>query len=355
MNPLRVAVSGLHRGENPQPGAGIIRSLRRQFPSAAITGLVYDAMESGIYMDDGPDAVFTMPFPTNGAAPYLERLDAVRARSPFDLFIPTLDAEIELLVHLGDELANRGLQTFLPGKEMLARRAKNRLGALAEAAECHTPRTVPVYDVAGAARAASQLGYPLMVKGQYYDAKKVHHEMELASAVSKVLAEWGAPAMVQRCVQGPEFNALGLGDGEGNILGLCCIRKTIVSNQGKGLGGMTITDGRLKAMCGRLIRELRWRGPFEVEVMLDEARRDYVLIEINPRFPAWVDFPSMCGANFPAALVSLMNGDTPPLNLPECPAGHFYLRHQVEVHGHIDQLSDLSTSVDFPAAQTLSR
>jgi carbamoyl-phosphate synthase large subunit len=348
MSALRIAVSGLHRGENPQPGAGIIRSLRRQFPDAYIAGLIYDAMESGIYVEDGPDAIFPMPYPTSGAEAFLQRLDMMLAQSPVDIFIPTVDSEIELLVHLGDELGKRGLRTCLPEKAALARRAKTRLEALANACHVIIPETVSVHSIAGAAWAARKLGYPLMVKGQYYDAKYVENEMELASAVSKLLAEWGAPAMLQRCIHGPEFNALGLGDGEGGIVGLCCIRKTIVSDKGKGLGGMTISDKRLTEMCARLIRELRWRGPFEIEVIRDEARGEYALIEINPRFPAWIDFPSMIGVNFPVALVEMITAGchTP---LPECAAGHFYLRHQVEVHGHIDQLAALSTSADFAA------
>jgi carbamoyl-phosphate synthase large subunit len=347
MSALRIAVSGLHRGENPQPGAGIIRSIRRAHPDAYIAGLIYDAMESGIYAEGGPDAIFPMPYPTNGAEAFLERLDAVLAQSPVDIYIPTLDSEMELLVHLEDELATRGVRTCLPDKAAFARRSKSRLGALANACQVMIPETVSVHSVAGAAWAARKLGYPLLVKGQYYDAKYVSSEIELAKAVSKLLADWGAPAMLQRCVHGPEFNALGLGDGEGGITGLCCIRKTIVSDKGKGLGGMTISDKRLVQMCERLIGELRWRGPFEIEVMRDEERSEYALIEINPRFPAWVDFPSMIGANFPAALVEMIVTGRRPAPLPECPAGHFYLRHQIEVHGHIDQLAALSTSADF--------
>ena len=70
----RVAVSGLHRGENPQPGAGIIRSIRRQFPDATIVGLVYDALESGIYVNGGPDVVYTVPYPSAGAEAFLDLL-----------------------------------------------------------------------------------------------------------------------------------------------------------------------------------------------------------------------------------------------------------------------------------------
>ena len=344
MNAPRIIVSGLHRGENPQPGAGIIRSIRRQFPDAFIIGLVYDAMESGIYMEGGPDVVYAMPYPTSGSGPYFERLDEILKASPADLFIATLDAEIELLVHLEDEITRRGLRCIMPGKDSLQRRAKQHLTELAEACDVSVPDTVPVFDAASAMRAAQSLGFPLMVKGQYYDAKKVDHEGELSAAVNKLLAEWGAPAILQQCVQGPEFNALGLGDGEGGMLGLCCIRKTIISDKGKGLGGMTISDPRLTQMCQRLIRELKWKGPFEIEVMLDEERGEYVLIEINPRFPAWVDFPSMCGANFAAMLVQRLIDGVWPAPLPACPAGHFYLRHQIEVHGHIDQIARLAAA-----------
>lgn len=326
-----------------------MRSLRRRFPNAFIVGLVYDALESGIYAEDGPDVVYPMPYPTSGIEAFLQRLDTILKKSPVDYLIPTLDAEIELLVHLEEALAERGLRTYLPDREMLAQRAKNHLPELALRCGVAVPDTRPVYDVAEALSVAAELGYPLMVKGQYYDAKMVSSEQALFAAVLKLFSEWGAPAILQRCVRGPEFNALGLGDGEGGIVGLCTIRKTIVSNQGKGLGGITVLDPRLDKFCTRLTRTLRWRGPFEIEAMLDEERGEYVLIEINPRFPAWVDFPSMLGINFPATLVQMMDVDRKPAPLPRCAPGHFYVRHQVEVAGHIEQLAALSTSADFDA------
>src|SRR5471030_3069120 len=119
-----IAVSGLHRGENPQPGAGIIRSLRRRFPDAHIVGLSYDVMESGIYVEGGPDEVHLMPYPAAGGAALLERIDSIRQRTPFDFFIPTLDAEIEVFASLQRELNQRGIRTCLPPVNVLKRRAK---------------------------------------------------------------------------------------------------------------------------------------------------------------------------------------------------------------------------------------
>ena len=345
--PLRIAVSGLHRGDNPQPGASIIRSIRRSYPNAFIVGLVYDALESGIYVEGGPDVVYTMPYPSAGADLYLQRLEEIHALSPFDYFLPTLDAEIELLVYVEDRLTKNGWKTFLPEMESLHRRAKNHLESLVKACELKVPLTEAVYDTATAVQAAREFGYPVMVKGQYYDAKKVFNDHELIAAMNKLLAEWGAPAIIQECISGGEFNAMGIGDGLGGIIGLCCIRKTIISEKGKGSGAITIHDSALQAMCEKLIAALKWRGPFEVEVMLDEADQKYSLIEINPRFPAWVDFPAQFGVNFASALIRIMIDDNISIKLPPCPAGHFYVRHQIEVLGHIHQLAELATSADF--------
>ncbi len=345
---MRIAVTGLGRGENPQPGAGIVASLRAAHPDAFIVGMAYDAMESGIYANGGPDVVFTMPYPTAGAEAFLHRLDAVLASAPFDIFIPTLDSELDLIVNLEDEFRARGIRTCLPGKEAFRRRMKDRLPALARAADVSTPRTEAAHTLGQVMQLGRQMEFPLLVKGCYYDARLVNNEAELAAAATELLAEWGAPVLMQERVHGAEFNAMGIGDGEGGIIGLCCIRKTIVSSKGKGLGGITVSDPALTAVCQRLIRELRWKGPFEIEVMKDDVTREHHLIEINPRFPAWVGFPTGFGINFPAALTAFAMTGTPPPALPEAAPGWFYLRHQVEVLGQTSQLAALSAEGSWP-------
>ena len=338
---LCLAVTGLHRGENPQPGAGIIRSLRRKFPAAHIVGLCYDAMESGIYAENGPDEVHLMPYPAAGGAALLDRIDAIRERMPFDILLPTLDSELELYANLSHALKQRGISACLPTPEGLKRRAKQHLPALAAASGVAIPETRLASDVESACRAGAELGYPLMVKGPYYDAKMVRNATQLSAAAGHLLSEWGHPVIVQRCVTGLEFNVLGLGDGEGGWLGHCCIRKTQLSDKGKGLSAITVADARLSQLCARLIRELKWRGPFEIELIRGDSTGEYVLIEINPRFPAWIDFPAMLGANFAARLVDLLKFEHEPTPLPACPPGRFYIRHQIEVVGDLFRYAGL--------------
>jgi carbamoyl-phosphate synthase large subunit len=341
MKNLSIAVSGLHRGENPQPGAGIVRSLRRRFPDAVIVGLSYDVMESGIYVEGGPDEVHLMPYPTAGGAALLDRIDAIRQRMPFDFFIPTLDAEIEVFASLSDQMKQRGIKTCLPRVDVLKRRAKQHLPALASACGVRIPETRLASDLNGACQAGNEIGYPLVVKGPYYEAKVVHNLAQLTAAASHLLSEWGSPLILQRFVSGAEFNVLGVGDGTGQWLGHCCLRKTQLSDKGKGLSGITVKDARLSNLCAGLVRELNWPGPFEIELIREEATGEYVLVEINPRFPAWVDFPSMLGSNFAALLIDLLREDHLPEPLADCKPGSFYIRHQIEVVGNINCYAEL--------------
>ena len=113
----RIAITGLARGENPQPGGALVRSIRRAWPKAMIVGLVYDAQESGIYAEDRPDVVFTIPYPSSGQKMLLDRLDSIREQVPYDILLPTLDAEIEPLLGMESDLLERGVVTIIPSPE----------------------------------------------------------------------------------------------------------------------------------------------------------------------------------------------------------------------------------------------
>ena len=74
---ITIAVSGLKTGDNPQPGVPVIRSLRAAGFKGKIVGFVYDAMESGIYLEGLADEVYQMPYPSTGAESFLTRLDYI--------------------------------------------------------------------------------------------------------------------------------------------------------------------------------------------------------------------------------------------------------------------------------------
>jgi len=335
---IRIAITGMHRGENPQPGSSIVSALRRRWPDAFVVGLVYDAYESGIYAEDGPDVCHAMPYPTVGMPTYLARLKEIRALDSFDILIPTLDAEIALLAGATGKLAALGIRALLPDEKTLVRCSKSKLPALAEACDIGVPATAVARDVSEAIEHAEEIGYPLFVKGQYYDATCVATPAVLASVAASILADWGPPLILQEPVQGNEFNVLGIGDGNGGSLGHCAVRKMIISDKGKGNGAVIVRDSRLDEITKRVMAETKWIGPFELEFIRDRRDDDYRLIEINPRFPAWVGFPAQLEANFPAAWVEWMITGSCDALLALRP-GQFFLRHQIEVTGDMSELS----------------
>ena len=97
-----IAVSGLHRGENPQPGAAVIASLRRRFPELRLVGLSYDPLESGLYGQgaDHADIAYLIPYPGVGTRALLERLSDIHAREGLAAVIPCLDSEIQNYIDL---------------------------------------------------------------------------------------------------------------------------------------------------------------------------------------------------------------------------------------------------------------
>lgn len=348
---LTIAVTGLNSGENPQPGPGVIRSLRRCFKGIRIIGLAYGSMESSIYVENSADVVYQIPYPSAGIGALLARLDYIQQKEQIDILIPTLDAEIQPMITARKLLQDRGILTLLPTLESFLARSKERLEELLLDTCTSLPRSVSVYSQEELIKAAAIMRYPMMVKGPYYDAHKVYSNGELVSTFHKLMGEWGGPVIVQEFIAGEEFNVVALGDGKGGVEASCAVRKSVRSDKGKGYGGVVVDDPELTSLCTEIIQKLKWNGPCELEFIQDEKDGTYYLLEINPRFPAWVDFPSTIGYNLPKLVVDrLMEINADPIPI-QCPTGHFFLRHAIDISGRIEDLGRITTSGELVLEQ----
>ncbi|GAB4138604.1 MAG: ATP-grasp domain-containing protein [Planctomycetota bacterium] len=342
--PVRVAVTGMHLGENCQPGPGVASSLRRALGDAVfVVGLGYDAMDSGLHDRGLVDDAFLLPYPSSGPDAFVERLLAIHGEAPFDVLIPCLDAELPVLSRAAKDLEREGVALIVPGEERLSRCSKSRLPELARSCSIETPVTRPVVDLGGLAMAGRELGYPLLVKGPYYEAEVADGEAAAAAAFARLSARWGLPIIAQQFVEGEEFDVAALGDGQGNTLGAVAMRKTMITRLGKAWGGVTVEDEELTAAASRLIAELEWPGGCEVEML--RSRRDgrVHLIELNPRFPAWIQLSAVAGVNLPEGLLRLALGE-PVSEFPPPRPGVWYVRHATERFGDLSDLESLMTT-----------
>lgn len=340
-----VAVSGLHRGENPQPGAAVIASLRRRFPDVRIVGLSYDPLESGLYGQglDHPDVAYLIPYPGAGTDALLERLGEIHRREALAAIIPCLDSEIQNYIDIQDQLRRMEIQCVLPSQQAFDARHKSGLSALCKKIGIAAPLTRIAMTDAEVAACADEIGYPIYVKGRLYEAQLVYSPTELLSAYRDIVRVWGWPIIVQEVIVGEEYDVVGIGDGQGSIVRSCAIRKLLRTSHGKGFAGIVVENHELDDLAQMIIKELKWNGPFELE-FLKGNEKPYTLFEINPRFPAWVDFPSQIECNMPGMLGARLfgvNADEPYIR---CPAGRMFVRHSIDLVGDFSEFAAIATS-----------
>jgi carbamoyl-phosphate synthase large subunit len=132
---------------------------------------------------------------------------------------------------------------------------------------------------------------------------------EVVTAFEKISMKWGYPIIIQEYVRGDEYNVVALGDGTGATVGAVSMRKLYITDKGKGWAGITIDDKAILEISRKLIKELKWRSGMELEFIKDSETGEYYLLEINPRFPAWVFLAPSAGQNLPYSLVKLATGE----------------------------------------------
>ena len=121
-------------------------------------------------------------------------------------------------------------------------------------------------------------------------------------------AKWGLPIIVQEFISGTEVNIAALGDGEGNTISAVPMRKLFITDKGKAWAGITLEEQSLIDLAEKFIQATKWRGGFEIEIMRTHDGKPYIM-EVNPRFPAWIYLTVGAGQNQPAALVKLALGE----------------------------------------------
>jgi len=319
---MKIALSGLNATDNPASGLGVAKSLK----GYELIGFSYDVNEPANYLDVF-NKKYLMPFPTLGIEELENRLKEI---GDIDLIIPCLDAELPLYIKYQKRLEKLGIKTFLPNLESFELRNKNKLAKLSEKLGLNYPKTYEISSIKEITDLIREkkLEFPFMVKGNYYKAYKAHNLEEAIEYFYTISNEWGFPILLQEMVTGEEINLVGLGDGKGNLVGAVSIKKLTTTHLGKIWSGITIDNEKLLETAKKFVEATKWRGPFELECMSDG--NEVNMIEINPRFPAWVYFATEVGVNLPEMLVKLAMGEKVEPKL-EFPIGKMYVRFTDEV------------------------
>ena len=340
---ISVAVTGLNAIDSPGPGVPVIRALKEsKIYDVRIIGLSYETLEPGIYMHDLVDKTYQVPFPSSGKASLLTRLEYINSVDKIDVIIPNFDAELQNFISLADTLKKKmGIHTFLPTMDQFEARHKSNLSEYGKKHKIDVPYSKMIFSTAEIPSLREEFTYPLVVKGKFYDASIAYTPEQVVSHFNKISAKWGLPIIIQQFVYGQEVNVTAIGDGKGNVIGAVPMRKQYITDKGKAWSGISIADKQLLEMTKKLFKSTKWKGGMELEI-IKTSEGKYYLLEINPRFPAWVYLAVGCGQNHAEALVKMALGEkTEPYTTYD--VGKMFVRYSYDMIVELKEFEKIST------------
>lgn len=343
---ITIAVTGLNNTDNPGPGVPVIRGIKESDDfDVRIIGLAYENLEPGIYMDGLCDRVFQVPYPSSGSDELFDRIKYIHAQENIDVLIPNFDAELFSFMKNEKRLAELGIHTFLPTLQQFQEREKDKLSAYGKKYNVNVPEDISLTNRSQVADIEDHFKYPVMVKGQFYDAYKAYNKEQALQAFDKLAGKWGVPVIVQEYVNGLEVNVVALGDGSGNTIAAVPMRKQYTTDIGKAWGGITISDTKMLELTNSIIQQTKWKGGMELE-MIKSNEGKYYLIEINPRIPAWVYLAVGAGQNIPEALVKLALGNkVEPMKTFK--TGKMFVRYSYDMIVDLEKFAAISTNKEI--------
>lgn len=338
---LAIAVTGLNAIDSPGPGVAVIRAIKECADfTTRIIGLSYEALEPGIYMHELVDKTYQIPYPSAGSENLLQRLQQIQKQENLDLVIPNFDAELFSFIKLKPELEKMGIRTFLPELEAFESRHKTKLFRFGKKHHLLVPEDRLIHQAGELAAAAEDLEFPLVVKGKYYDASIVNTLEEAQKAFYRLQAKWGLPIIAQKFIKGTEINIAALGDGTGNTISVIPMRKLYITDKGKAWAGITVENSSYIDLAHKFIRATKWRGGCELEIMQTSDGRSYIM-EVNPRFPAWIYLTAAAGQNQPATLVKMALGEK-ALPFTKYDVGKIFIRYSWDLITDVSEFQKIS-------------
>jgi diaminopimelate decarboxylase len=300
---MKIYVSGLYSGTNPQPGVGIARSLRAAYPDAVLIGVEYSNRCSGIHWLDFDEIWLQRPWDELNLASHAEEIKRVLDSGA--LWISSIDLEIMWLASFLPE----GHPNLLTAP--LA--AMNQVGKPAIPAHEGLPVKIPIFvtteisdwDLHAFCR---EQDWKVWLKGPYYEAVRIQswaHFLEMRNVLSNA---WATEKLfLQSHVSGYE-ESVTLSAYKGELLDCVRMRKRDLTELSKTWAGdVSEVEEEIVTPLREIIRKINWTGGAELEMVRD-AENQLWLLEWNPRFPAWIHGATITGRNIPAALIEGATG-----------------------------------------------
>ena len=300
---MKIYISGLYSGTNPQPGVGIARSLRAAYPQATLIGVEYSNRCSGIHWQDFDDIWLQRPWDEINLDAHARQIEKVLDSGA--LWLSSIDLEILWMANIFPEGHPNLLTPPRFALESVAKPAIPAHKVLPVKIPTFVSTEIPDWDLHAFCR---EHNWKVWLKGPYYEAVKTDTWARFEEMRSILSGAWGTEKLfLQAHVSGYEESVTFCAY-RGELLDCVLMRKRDLTELSKTWAGdVSEVPREIVEPLRKMVRDINWTGGAELEMVRD-ADGELWLLECNPRFPAWIHGSTITGYNLPARLVEGATG-----------------------------------------------
>ena len=308
---------GLTGMSEKAPGISVARSIKVGCPDMHIVAFG-EPMQAGMYID--VDASYVV-------APYdIDAIVKIASAKGIHAIIPNMDDDVEAFAESKEVFYEYGINLLIPNSNIV-RIANDKLETYQYASSkgISMPETV---------RYSEELDWapPYFLKGGSRGVFRVRSREE-AFVIAQYLKQMGELPIAQRNLDGEPYSVTGIAY-DGDVAALM-MKKLRIAENGTTIFGVTVYDEDLLSITEDFVLGIGWVGPFEVEFI---RYKEYHLLEMNSRFPAWIDVGVSAGMNLPAMLTEILLGQKQKIESFKYRTGVTFIKFPMCVITDIDKV-----------------
>ena len=300
---MKIYISGLYCGTNPQPGVGIARSLRMAYPDATLVGVEYSNRCSGLHWQDLDELWLQRPWDELNLEAHAGEVRKILDGGGY--WISGIDLEI---IWFGTIFPEGHPNLLTPPLSALRQTAKPAITA-----HEGLPVKIPVFvttelsdwDLHAFCR---KHDWKVWLKGPYYEAVRAKGWSDLEVMRARLSQAWATDRLfLQSHVTGYE-ESVTLSAYRGELIHCVQMRKRDLTEMNKTWAGdVSEVPKEISEPLREVVRRINWTGGAELEMVRD-SDGELWLLEWNPRFPAWIHGATIAGHNMSGLLVEAASG-----------------------------------------------
>lgn len=251
---------------------------------------------------------------------FVESLYFLIEKTKSDVLLPGHDDTMYLISKYKDKFENMTIVP-VPNFEVLKKAFDKYETMVSARRECiQTPETYYTQNENDLKKLSKEVEYPLVVKPRFqkkgygaYGIAYVNSPDELIRAYINVNKEFG-DCLIQELIPGDseQMHMVNtLFDEKSNPVAVFTAKKyrTHPITGGSTTLGESTWNPELAELGVKLLRRWKWYGLAELEFKIDPRDGKPKLIEVNPRFWAYIDLPIASGVDFPYLLYKIAIGE----------------------------------------------